>query len=74
MKPGCTFKFFPYLEINLREFINLDSGGPFFTKGPLKLALQGPFGVMKSLEGLDNVFCRIGKTRLKESRKSEYPF
>ena len=47
LKSGCKFKFVSCLETNLRTFTILGHEGtlqgPFFTKGPLKLASQGPF-------------------------------
>ena len=39
LKQSCKFKFVCCLRIYLIQCINLDHGGTFFTKGPLKLAL-----------------------------------
>ena len=36
-------RLFRCLEIYLRKLINLDPGGAFLTKGPLKSALHCPF-------------------------------
>ena len=47
LKPGCKFKFLRCLEDYLRKLIKSDHEGalegPFFTKGPLKIASLGPF-------------------------------
>ena len=46
LKPGCKFKLVCCLKgyKKIGQFgPSKDPGGPFFTKGPLKLAPQGPF-------------------------------
>ena len=43
LKLGCKSKFVSCLEKNINLVHGRTRDRPFFSKGPLKLALQGPF-------------------------------
>ena len=47
LKPGCKFELVRCLKVYEKKIDQFgpskDPGGPCFTKGPLKLASQGPF-------------------------------
>ena len=47
LKPGTTYRFVLYLRI----YNTMDNGGPFLSKGPLKLASQDPFECLGAHEG-----------------------